>query len=417
MKVALVVQRYGTEVVGGAETLARKIAEKLVQKLRWDIEVLTTTAVDYRTWANHYKEGSSEVDGVKVRRFKNPIQRFRGFNFFHRMTCRYLPSLKRRAWLRWLAPFVEDLWYILQGPYSPALLSYIKKHGKSYDALIYVTYLYYPTVKGLQLRHPHTIVIPTAHDEAPFYFDMSQLVLDSAQRILASTQAEARLITHRFAPSAPKIRIAGLGLDLVPSTPQSFGRFSAQVTSRYILYLGRIGHAKLLPMLFDYFLTYLKSSGDNETLLVLAGGIDQGFSVPEHTQIKYVGFVSEPEKTSLIENTMCMVNPSAYESLSLIVAEAITLRKPVMVNGNCEVLRDYREKANTVYPFFSQEDFSRYLAEILATDWEHDPLKVKDLEDAKTAIDQQFHWDKIVETYADCVAAARGNRLDHGHVQ
>lgn len=411
MKVALVVQRYGTEVVGGAETLARKIAEKLVEKLQWDIEVLTTTAVDYRTWANHYAEGTDRVEGIKVRRFKNRIQRFRAFNFFHQLTCRYLPSLKRRSWLRWLAPFVEDLWYILQGPYSPALLSYIKKHGNSYDALIYVTYLYYPTVKGLQLKYPHSIVVPTAHDEAPFYFDKSQMVLDHAQRILASTQAEARLMIQRFPPASSKIRIAGLGLDLVPSTALSFARLSSQITSRYILYLGRIGHAKLVPMLFDFFLAYLQSSGDLETQLVLAGGIDQGFSVPEHRQIKYVGFVSEPEKTSLIEHSVCMVNPSAYESLSLIVAEAITLRKPVMVNGNCEVLRDYREKANTVYPFFNQEEFSRYLIDILKADWKNDPVKIKDLADAKKEIDQQFHWDKIVETYADCVEALHVSRL------
>ena len=45
MNVALVVQRYGAEVHGGAETLARRMAELLVDHV--ELEVPTTCAVDY----------------------------------------------------------------------------------------------------------------------------------------------------------------------------------------------------------------------------------------------------------------------------------------------------------------------------------------------------------------------------------
>jgi hypothetical protein len=49
MKVALVVQRYGPEVHGGAETLARRMAELLAEHV--ELEVLTTCAIDYLTWS------------------------------------------------------------------------------------------------------------------------------------------------------------------------------------------------------------------------------------------------------------------------------------------------------------------------------------------------------------------------------
>ena len=45
MKLAFVIQRYGREIPGGAETLARQIAER--QARRHQIDVLTTTARDY----------------------------------------------------------------------------------------------------------------------------------------------------------------------------------------------------------------------------------------------------------------------------------------------------------------------------------------------------------------------------------
>ena len=54
-KIAFVNQRYGLEVNGGSELLCRQMAEKLSEI--YDVEVITTCALDYVSWENHYAAG------------------------------------------------------------------------------------------------------------------------------------------------------------------------------------------------------------------------------------------------------------------------------------------------------------------------------------------------------------------------
>ncbi|MCK4942813.1 MAG: glycosyltransferase family 1 protein, partial [Candidatus Aminicenantes bacterium] len=66
-KIGIVVQRYGSEINGGAEYHAKLITEKMAKY--YAIEVFTTTALDYITWDPHFPPGQDQVDGIRVNRF------------------------------------------------------------------------------------------------------------------------------------------------------------------------------------------------------------------------------------------------------------------------------------------------------------------------------------------------------------
>ena len=89
-RIALVNQRYGTEVNGGSEYYTRLIAERLTDD--FEVDVITTKALDYTTWENYYKADSEDINGVHVLRFHVEACRAEDFNSYN---CAYLAQRKR----------------------------------------------------------------------------------------------------------------------------------------------------------------------------------------------------------------------------------------------------------------------------------------------------------------------------------
>ena len=98
----------------------------------WDVEVLTTCAIDYMTWQNEYPPGPTTVNGITVQR--SPVRRAA-------RRCRLQPTFRQRPG-RGAGRDAELQWMKAQGPFSSALLDYLQQHHQTYDWFIFFTYLY-----------------------------------------------------------------------------------------------------------------------------------------------------------------------------------------------------------------------------------------------------------------------------------
>ena len=127
-KVAFIVQRSGNEVNGGAETECSMIAQLMSDC--WDVEILTTCALDYMTWQNYYPEGVEAAGNVKIRRFKVDYPRnIKKFNDYSNAVFSNLKNINLQECEQWMK---------LQGPMSSKLLDYISAHKRDYEALIFL---------------------------------------------------------------------------------------------------------------------------------------------------------------------------------------------------------------------------------------------------------------------------------------
>ena len=91
-------------------------------------------------------------------------------------------------------------------------------------------------------------------------------------------------------------------------------------------------------MLAEYFARY-KERHPGDLALAMVGPISD--KAPEHPDIVATGTVSEADKWDILGGAEVMVNPSAYESFSLVLLEAWSLDVPVLVNASCAATMEH----------------------------------------------------------------------------
>ena len=377
-KIIFVCQRYGPEVNGGAEAECRMYAERLTQ--HYDVEVATTCAADYVTWENVYPSGVETVNGVLVRRF--PTVRRRNATRFNYVSQKVMESSHTDR--------TEKQWMEEQGPCCPQLVRYLRKHGREYRAVLFMTYLYYTTARGIDCPARCKILIPTAHDEWPIYQRQFARVFDQADRYIYNAPGEKRFVERLFpvAKDKPSVTV-GAGVTApegaLPDVRVRFG-----IAGPYICYSGRIDESKGCGVLFDYFDRY-KRSHPGDLKLVLTG--KAVMPIPEREDVLALGFVSEEEKYAVMRDAVAFVLASEFESLSIVVLESMMMGRPVLVNGKCEVLKDHCVLSNAGFYFMNYREFEAELDYLLTHEREYRSM----CENGKQYVSDNYQWDGIVD--------------------
>ena len=331
MKIAVVVQRYGHAVNGGAELHARYIAEHLARHAQ--VEVLTTCATDYVTWRNELQPGVESMNGVAVRRFR--VKHERDPLVFGKRSDRVFEQRHSLG---------DELdWLDAEGPTSPGLVDYIAKHAADYDYCLFFSYRYYHAYYGARAAGRRAILVPTAERDETIGLSIFQPLFRSVRAIMYNSPEERAMI-HAVAgnESVPGV-VVGVGSD-VPNNPQA-ARFRQRYNVRgpFAVYVGRIDQNKGCNELFTFFQAYLKDPAGKLSLILIGNTL---LPIPEHKRIRHLGFLNDADKFDAMAAADVLIMPSYYESLSMVALEAWALGRPVLANGRCDVLKGQCLRSN-----------------------------------------------------------------------
>ncbi len=183
-KIALVVHRYGVEVNGGAEYHCRVLAEHLTS--RYEVDVLTSCARNTLPWDNAYVEGMEIINQVNVRRF--PLEKLRDDIAFDELSKKVGKGEKE----------AEEEWIAQMGPCCPSFVTFLEENADRYEAVIFFTYAFYLTVKGMGLHLKNSILLPTAHDDASVRMPIYREVFAAPAAFLYNSVEEKEFIIENF---------------------------------------------------------------------------------------------------------------------------------------------------------------------------------------------------------------------------
>ena len=315
-RLLLVVQRYGADVVGGSEQHARLVAQRLAQ--RHIVEVATTTALDYWTWAPHYAAGDDFLDGIHVRRFAVRSGRDPEFKAFeHHVLEEEHHVADELAWPR------------RQGPDCPELLEFLHARGRDYDAVLFYTYIYAPTALGLPIVPERAALISTAHDEYPLRLAPYRALFHLPRAIGYLTPEERAMVHARFHNEQVPDEVLGYALGDAPAGDVAGFRARHGITGPYVLYLGQVSEGKGCDELLAEWIAHRERGGAPDETLVLAGTLRM--EIPDRPDVRALGRVSEADKAGALAGALALVQPSRLESLGIVLFEAWQHGTPVLV--------------------------------------------------------------------------------------
>jgi glycosyltransferase involved in cell wall biosynthesis len=413
VRIAFVVQRYGTEILGGSEYHCRLIAERLAD--RHQVEVLTTCARDYVTWKNEYPEGADRIRGVTVRRFAN--SRTRDIDAFNKYSdWIFTHAHNRHDELEWLKQ---------QGPWSPSLLEFLERHHATYDILIFFTYLYAPTVMGLKIAPSKSLLVPTAHDEPAIRLGIYEEVFGSPAGLVWNTEVERRFVSSRFHLRAIVEDVVGCGVDLPEGSaiaepaggpsdtsgtsrerlaphiegPANAFRRRHRMHDPFVLYGGRIDPGKGCEELLEYFQAYVAEGGD-ATLMLMGVKL---MPLPNDPRVRFAGVLPDEERLHALEAANVVIVPSPYESLSLLALESFAVGTPVLANARSEVLVDHCRRSNAGLYYEDRWEFVEALRLLM----KDDELRAAMGVNGKTYVNRHYRWELILGKYERMFARLR----------
>ncbi len=325
-KLAFVIPWYGNQT-GGAEVFCRGLAHALAA-LGHDVTVLTTCCRDpFHDWSqNHLRAGESREDNVRILRFPVDATDRTAFAHYYQLIDRGID----------LPPAQEEEW-MANSINSSALYRFIAAKRRDY-LFFFLPYLYGTTYFGLRAAgRKHSFMIPCLHNEPFAYLSIMQEMFSRVRGCLFLSEPERDFATALYPLHNKENLLLGGGL-----SSECIGNGEAfceryKVAQPFALCVGRKVPGKGTDLLVSYFAAYRRYCPNDPLRLVLIG--KGNVEIPSELK----DFVIEPELEDWrhVFDAMAacefLIQPSFFESFSLVLMEAWLNRRPALVNGECEV--------------------------------------------------------------------------------
>lgn len=261
--------------------------------------------------------------------------------------------------------------------------------------------------------------IVTVHDILPVmpefkraWNERTQIILEKSLQyitkhkdinVIADSLSTKNDLIECFDISSERIHVIPLGYDVNQYYPDKNKSIinSFEITSPYLLYLGRLDSRKGIVDILDAFEVLREKR--NDLTLVLAGAFDSSATVIKErlNSYKYIedvilpGFVTQEQKRVLMTSAELFLFPSEYEGFGLPVLEAMACGTPV-ITTNVSSLPEVGGDAAVYVTPKNPEELADAIEKLLGSEGLRKSYIEKGFAQCK-----KFSWDKTAELTED----------------
>src|ERR1035438_8114541 len=345
---AFVIPWYGENIAGGAESLCRGVVKALIGS-GCPVEVLTTCVRQFASdWNdNYHPEGRTLEGGIPVRRF--PV-RVRDVVRFDQVNYKLMHNLP-------VTPEEEQV-FVTEMINSPALCEYIASHRNEY-VFLFVPYMFGTTYWGSMVCPERSILIPCLHDEAYARMQPFRGMCERVRGLIFNSAEEQRLAQRIYSLDPERLAVLGVPVNCGwKSDPRRFRKKYG--ISDFFLYAGRTEKGKGADLLVEYYCRFLDETRRPEQLVFIGGG---ELEIPQRYQsrILKLGFLPAQDKYDAYGAAIALCVPSIMESFSIVTMESWLAGRPVVVNAQCAVTKNFCLESNGGLYFSDYAEFREIL--------------------------------------------------------
>jgi len=383
-KIGFVTPWFGENIPGGAEALLRGVATHLNQS-SFKVEILTTCAKEFICdWSvNYYSEGVYTECGLTIRRFKVNSRDCESFDFVNGKLIKGVAITQEEEHI-----FVDNIIN------SSSLYDYIKTNSHEYSLFVFIPYMFGTTYFGCEICPEKSILIPCFHDESYAYLSVFKQRFSNVAGMLFNSEAESELAKRIFSLKNMYTEVVGAGLNSnIQYDKNRFDR-KYKIGAPFMLYMGRKDTGKNVDVLMQYFAEYKKRKMSDLKLVLTGGGkIDIPNSIIQ--DVYDLGFIPIQDKYDACASATILCQPSSFESFSIVIMESWLCKRPVLVNGHCEVTRQFVIQANGGLYYYNYHEFEGCLNYFLLNEKIANKMGTNGLD----FVMHNYTWDVVTNKY------------------
>lgn len=388
-KIGFVIPWYYKDIRGGAEQELRGLVQHL-HAAGVEVEVITTCVKEFASdWTeNYFKEGTEQIDGITVRRFK---VRKGNMKDFHSVNAKLMQGKT--------ISYEEETTFLKEMVNSPDMYDYLREHSEDYHRFVFIPYMFGTTYYGIQSCPFKSILIPCLHDEAYSYFRHFRETFRDLRGIAFNARPEQELANEILDLRGVNQLLLGIGIETDFEYDADRFRKKYKINSPYIIYAGRKDEAKNINTLIRYFGEYKKRNSDKipDIKLVLIGGGEVNIPDTIKNDVIDLGFVDIQDKYDACAGAICLCQPSKNESFSIVIMESWLTERPVLVHSQCNVTSDFARESNSGLYFDNYFEFEGCLNYYI-----DNPQTASQMgHSGRQFVLDNFKWDVVLKKFMD----------------